>query len=168
MARTIVIGYGNSLRGDDAVGCIAADRIAQLGYVGVSVVSCHQLVPELAAELSQFDCAIFIDASVQESPGVLSVRQLDVSHESPAPLSHHIDPASLLNCAAHIYGRAPEAFLVTVGSDSFEFMADLSEPVKARMPELIETVTAIINSKRIHRQSTYEEMTHERSTFSNR
>jgi len=48
-ARVLVIGYGNTLRGDDGLGQRAAEALAQRALPdGVEVLSCHQLTIELA------------------------------------------------------------------------------------------------------------------------
>src|SRR5580704_15594719 len=51
--RTLVIGYGNPLRSDDALGWHASRLLAQaLAGQEVDVITCHQLTPELAEPLS--------------------------------------------------------------------------------------------------------------------
>ena len=51
-ASILVIGYGNTLRRDDAVGCLIADEVACWQRPGVRSMSVAQLTPELAAELA--------------------------------------------------------------------------------------------------------------------
>ena len=48
----IVIGYGSSLRSDDAAGARAAAAIADWGLPGVRAMDAQQLTPELAEPLS--------------------------------------------------------------------------------------------------------------------
>ena len=56
MVRLLVIGVGNPLREDDGVGWRLAEALAQ---AGVEVHTCHQLLPELAAELGRVDLVLF-------------------------------------------------------------------------------------------------------------
>jgi hypothetical protein len=42
--------------------------------------------------------------------------------------------------AQRLYGRSPEAYLVTVGAGSFELGEELSPPVARALPEVIVTV----------------------------
>src|SRR5437879_921160 len=66
-AHTLVVGYGNSLRRDDAVGLHVADAVWQLGLPGVRVISVQQLTPELAVALAEAPRAIFVDASADRT-----------------------------------------------------------------------------------------------------
>jgi Ni,Fe-hydrogenase maturation factor len=59
LVNSLVIGYGNSLRGDDSIGIKVAQIVADWHLPKVRSLSPHQLTPELAAELAQVDLAIF-------------------------------------------------------------------------------------------------------------
>jgi Ni,Fe-hydrogenase maturation factor len=64
-------------------------------------------------------------------------------HPAPAPastLGHHVEPSQLLHMAQRLYGRSPEAYLVTVGASSLELGEGLSAPVTAALPEVFATV----------------------------
>ena len=58
----LVIGYGNTLRQDDALGCLIADEVGRWQRTGVRSMSLAQLTPELAAELAAAETAVFVDA----------------------------------------------------------------------------------------------------------
>ena len=111
---TLVLGYGNTLRRDDGAGVEVARQLAALALADVEIVEAHQLLPEHAELLARADRAIFADASVDaDLPGV-ALEQLD----PPDPgaeirLDPHLsDPGGLLALAAHLFGRAPEAWIV--------------------------------------------------------
>ena len=63
-ADALVIGYGNTLRGDDGIGPAVAEAVAALGLPGVRVIVAHQLTPELAADLADAQLVVFVDAAV--------------------------------------------------------------------------------------------------------
>jgi len=44
----LLIGYGNELRGDDAIGPLVARALAELRLPGTQVLALTQLTPELA------------------------------------------------------------------------------------------------------------------------
>ena len=57
-AKVFVVGYGNPLRGDDGVGQEVAQVLARQRHhlpalAGTDVMSTHQLVPEMALDLSR-------------------------------------------------------------------------------------------------------------------
>ncbi|HEU5101426.1 MAG TPA: hypothetical protein VFU22_20525, partial [Roseiflexaceae bacterium] len=58
----VVIGYGNELRGDDAIGMIVAEQVASRGWPNVCAIATRQLLPELAEDLARVGLAIFVDA----------------------------------------------------------------------------------------------------------
>jgi Ni,Fe-hydrogenase maturation factor len=65
---TLVIGCGNDLRGDDALGPLAATAVAAWDMPGVQALAVHQLMPELAEALAEADLAIFVDACAPVAP----------------------------------------------------------------------------------------------------
>ena len=58
---TLVIGYGNDLRSDDAAGVRAASLLAEHHREHRTIVV-QQLTPELAADIAMADCVVFLDA----------------------------------------------------------------------------------------------------------
>ena len=112
----LVIGYGNPLRGDDAMGPVAAARLG-----GIAV---HQLTPELAESIAKEDGVIFLDADVTLAPGEIAVKRVEATD---TPLTHSASPAGLLHLALAVYGAAPRAWLIGMGGESFELKEGLSE-----------------------------------------
>ena len=125
-ARTplLVIGYGNTLRGDDAAGPRVAEAVAALALPGVRVVTCHQLTPELAEPLAQSERVVFVDAAV-DTPRRVRLRPLRPGAAGAAG-SHFTDPRMLLALARQLYGRAPRAWWLTIPGMSFHFGESLS------------------------------------------
>jgi len=78
MTRTLIVGYGNPIRGDDALGWRAAERLRELVTdADVEILTLHQLAPELMEPLSQVDLAVFIDAAVGPEPGAVLERRIE-------------------------------------------------------------------------------------------
>lgn len=122
-ADLLVIGYGNELRGDDGVGPHVARRVARWGRPGVRGVAVHQLTPELAADLSAVQRAIFVDAEATSS-GAPRLSELDAG--AGAGCGHASDPRWLLGLTRAVYGRAPRAWLLTVPVADLAFGEGLS------------------------------------------
>jgi hypothetical protein len=74
--QALVIGYGNTLRGDDAVGQVVARALAgEAAIEGVEVIACHQLMPELAECIDAADMLLFITAKLYgRTPDAFVVR----------------------------------------------------------------------------------------------
>lgn len=151
--RVLVIGYGNTLRSDDAFGPVVADRLRQIVAADrVHVITCHQLTPELAGDIAVCERVIFIDASLASPAGELACRPLDVADMGTGALVHSLGPDQLLVLARLVYGRAPPAMLVTVGGLSFE-LGDrlLSPPVAAAVGPAVECIREQIDLPAITR-----------------
>jgi len=118
---TLVIGYGNDLRSDDAAGVRAAGLLAE-HHPEQRTIVVRQLTPELAADIAMADRVVFLDAYPAEKDGaslrVERVREDGEAHESA--LAHHCDPASLLRLSRYLFGTAPEAWVVGIPAFSFD------------------------------------------------
>lgn len=136
---TLVIGYGSDLRGDDAAGRRAVERVADRGLPGVRVLSLAQLAPELAEDLTTCGRAVFVDASVSDT--AVTVRSV-----APAPpswrLTHSVAPSSLLALAAAM-GHAPAADVVTIPAVDLGLSLQLSPATAAHVDEAVERIVAL-------------------------
>lgn len=121
--RVLVIGYGNTLRGDDAVGPRVAAAVAGWREARIGSQSCPQLTPELAEAVAQVELVIFVDAAVGRT--ALVVEQL-LPNPDDVNLVHHASPAGLLDLARTVYGKQPEAWLVGIPAARFDMGAGLS------------------------------------------
>jgi hydrogenase maturation protease len=123
--QVCVIGYGNTLRGDDGVGQHVAREAAAQGWPDVRSIAATQLTPELAAEIAQAQLAIFVDAV--EGIAKQGVQAMDISAQtSSQAMTHHATPQGLLAMAQALYGACPRAVLVSVPGVNFELGEDLS------------------------------------------
>jgi hydrogenase maturation protease len=139
----LVIGYGNDLRGDDAAGRCAAARIAAWDRPAVRALSLHQLTPELADPLAAAERAIFLDAHPAPVDLAVRVRRIHhASHDSHA--GHASDPHQLLRLAATAFGRAPEAWWITIPATKFGFGAPLSPLAERGIAEALMAVAPLI------------------------
>ena len=154
MPRLLIIGYGNPLRGDDAVGWLAAERLQELVQspvqdpevshtrIAVEVLAVHQLTPELMDPISRADRVIFMDAAADGDPGTIHRRKLMPAKVGQAAMAaasftHQADPAALLAGARSLFGHAPQAWLVTVTGANFELTDELSVPVAKALDRLV-------------------------------
>src|ERR1700743_3032463 len=81
----LVIGCGNELRGDDAVGPKTAAMVAEWNLPGIRIMVCQQFSPDLAVPVAASRRVVFIDSTVESSNGV-SLREVqpeDLKAASP-------------------------------------------------------------------------------------
>ena len=153
MAAVLVIGYGNPLRSDDGVGLQVAEAVRQL-YTGddrIEVLTCHQLVPELAAKIAESDQVIFVDAAQLGAPGELNHKELNPELLSGSS-NHRLDPASLLRLSQEVYGRCPKASLLTVSAGSLTYGQALTKAVEQAVPAAVRMLAESIERWSIHTQ----------------
>jgi hydrogenase maturation protease len=124
---TLVVGYGNVLRGDDAAGPCVAEALAERRLPGVHAIAVQQLTPELAALIAEAETVIFVDAHAAEPDGDVTLVALDAGGEAE-PFAHSADPRSLLALAKALYGVCPQAFLVMIPGVQFA-IGDRISPV---------------------------------------
>ena len=141
--RFLIIGYGSPLRGDDALGQVAAAALAQRFHADdrVDVLAVHQLTLDLAERLGDYQQVILIDAGDGVPPGTLFDRQVLPGEQLPQPFSHYLAPEELLGIAGALYDAAPTTWLVGLGAARFDHGLALSSPVTAALPRLLQWVT---------------------------
>jgi hydrogenase maturation protease len=127
----LVLGIGNPLRGDDGAGAAVVDRLLREAVperTGIRLVP--QLTPELAEPVGRACRVVFVDASVDVPPGAVSVACVAADCHAPPRFTHALAPGELLAMAGAIGGRAPAAFLVSIGAESFDAGQGLTGTVR--------------------------------------
>jgi hydrogenase maturation protease len=163
MPRVLVLGIGNPLRGDDALGWHAARQLARLyganaetrflednrwvsADASVEIMTCQQMTMDLVEPVHEADQVIFIDATVQGEPGSLTCEP--VTPEAPQNLiSHQFDAPTLLAAVQALYGVCPKAVVLSVTASTFDYSEELSPAVAARLPELVRCVRSMVEAK---------------------
>lgn len=127
----LLLGVGNRLRGDDAVGSILAETL--IGKLDIPVIDAGD-VPENylgPIEASGADLVIVLDAAdLGARPGDLSLIEMDQLKE--AGISTHMSNLSLLFMVIPEETR-PDALLVAIQPEQTEAGRGLSRSVEAAM-----------------------------------
>lgn len=130
--ETLIIAYGNPLRGDDGVGPTAAQVVDSWRLPGVRVVIVHQLAPELIDAMKQAGRVLFVDADCSGSEKAYAVREVEPK-KSRHLLGHWESPASLLALLSELENRTPKAWLLTISGSAFEHGPQLSEAASTHL-----------------------------------
>jgi hydrogenase maturation protease len=136
--RCLVLACGNPLRGDDGAGphlaAWAQDRFR--AEPAVRILARHQWTPELAEDVAQAESVLFIDCSVESSPGAVTLTPVRAAAETIVPATHHLGAAELLALTRDLYQSQPrQAHLLTIGAGSLDLSETFSAPVQAALPE---------------------------------
>jgi hydrogenase maturation protease len=123
----LVIGYGNTLRGDDRVGYQVAETVAEWQLPQVRSIAVHQLLPELATDIAEVEIVVFVDAVVaidSPAPNIMIAPLIAGGDENFS--THIITPQLLLGMTQRLYGATPVAYLLTIPAIDFTLGANLS------------------------------------------
>lgn len=161
--RVLIAGFGNLYRCDDGVARVVVNALRErlgrpsldpmddgFGDVGhaVDTVVLHQLVPELAEDFRHYEGVIFVDAHVGgavEEP--IHEEAITVTYKTPF-VSHNIHPSTVLALTQQMYGRAPEARLISILGHDFDFGEGLSEETAALVGPAVDRILALVKTYR--------------------
>jgi hydrogenase maturation protease len=145
MKKVLVIGYGNTLRGDDAAGIRAAELIAKR-RPEIECICMHQLMPELAEQIAVNDIVFFLDADVNVTQP--KARQIAPRVKIDQPRTHFISPESLLQLSQQLYQRIPlKAYVIGIPASQFEFSEELSELTTKSVEGSVRLVESLLLSE---------------------
>ncbi|HXG00429.1 MAG TPA: HyaD/HybD family hydrogenase maturation endopeptidase [Bacteroidota bacterium] len=145
--RTLILGVGNLLLGDEGVGVHAARRLAAVPLPsGVEVLDGGTGGFQLLSLFQEYDPIILIDATMDgEPPGTVKLLRPKFAGEFPRTLSaHDIGLRDLLE-TAQLLGSLPTLYLITVSIAEIQQMTmELSPPVAASLKAVERIVMEIV------------------------
>lgn len=152
MRRTVVIGVGNPLRGDDAAGVAVAERLRARVPTGVEVVSCDEEPSRLMEAWEGADSVVLVDTvSSGAAPGTL--HRFDAGDE-PLPArtfrssTHAIGIAETIELARAL-GRLPgRVRIYGIEAGGFATGAELTPAVESAVGFLVKDVLADLEEER--------------------
>lgn len=120
----LVIGYGNTLRSDDAIGQIIAKELETANIPQVSSIYVHQLTPELAEKIAKFEAVIFIDGSINQDQ--VKLIPIKINQANNNNWTHYLNPESLINLTESVYQKKSLAWLISIPIINLDFGENLS------------------------------------------
>lgn len=141
----LVIGYGNSLRRDDAAGQRVAEAVEAWNLAHVRSIVCHQLTPELAEELSRTEVAIFVDAAAPSEQLTTVKLELIEPDTNQITAAHTANPRSLLALAQWLYGTVPTAYWILIPTLDFGFGEQLSPMTQAGVNQALQVIQQLVH-----------------------
>jgi len=149
MNKNLLVGYGNLDRGDDGIAWHILCYFARMNHcklnrdeyeVGIFSISNQldgwfnlQLIPEIAENLANYEKVVFIDAHTIEIKELIHIEVVKPIFQY-SPLTHHITPSTCLSLCKELYGKIPQAILISVRGYQFDFSHSLSPQSKRLIP----------------------------------
>jgi hydrogenase maturation protease len=151
--NNLLIGYGNPDRQDDGVAWHILRALATRLSLPVpdsyedefprnnrlDLAFYLQLTPEMAEDLAAYERVCFVDAHTGNVPTEVQFQKVEQTFQH-SPFTHHLTAQSLLSMCNTLYGKTPEAVLLSVRGYQFEFERTLSAETSALVPPAVEQI----------------------------
>jgi hydrogenase maturation protease len=158
--QTLVIGFGNPDRQDDGVAWHVLHALAVRLNLPASdsyedefppnqrldFAFSLQLTPEMAEQIALYDRVCFVDAHTGRIAEQVQLVPVEGQFQH-SPFTHHLTAQSLLSMCQSLYGKTPQAALLSVRGYQFEFERQLSPETAALVPEAVEKIVAWMEKK---------------------
>jgi len=148
--RPIIIGIGNTDRGDDAAGRMVAQRLADLLPPAITVVELDGEVTSLLSHLETASAAWLIDACRSGAP-TGTIKRFDAGTTAlPQDLgdlsSHVIGLAEAVELARALGRLPPRCIIYAIEAASFEHGAPVTPAVAKAVEKVAEQVASEISA----------------------
>jgi len=141
----LVIGYGNTIRGDDGVGPYVASLLAErVDLQDVHILAPQQLTPDLAEQVAASRLTILIDARIGENPGRVHHVVIESPSRAAPTFQHHITPETLAGVTHTLYGVTPPMHLFTAEAATFELQDGLSPELLAAAEDVAGHIVTLL------------------------
>lgn len=125
-AATLVFGWGNPSRGDDALGPLAVAEVERWQLPGVDCLVDYQLQVEHALDLAGRSRVLFVDAC-QDGSGPFWVSDLEPALDA-SYTTHEMSPQAVLQVCRQVLGaELPATWLLGIRGETW----GLGEPPSA-------------------------------------
>lgn len=121
--KRLILGFGNTLRGEDAFGVDAVLLLQNNTLKNTTVLSAFQLTPEMALEMLEYSHIIFIDTAFSPSHAYALACSLEKSNR--VNLSHHISAFHLIHILNTLYGHFPSFEIFSMLGNNFEAISNV-------------------------------------------
>ena len=148
--KTLIIGLGNTIRGDDGVGIYVARELkSRLNDNSISVKETHYSGLKLVDLVYDYQKVIIIDAMRDRSKGAGEVRLFEPEDNNFDSTSHNLHNMNFVknySLLKKTYPRIPENLKIIgigiKGADGFK--EGLSPEIKRKLPEITRRVIKFI------------------------
>jgi hydrogenase maturation protease len=142
MKKALLIGVGNTVRGDDGAGIRVAEQ-ARIRFPHLDVLALHGLSPEIAETVSHYDLVMIVDASLATE--TLRASMISASTTGERMQSHTLSPEGILGLAATLYNHAPSrTILLELPAVSCEFTEELSPLTAGQVEACLDMVAGYL------------------------
>ncbi len=142
MKKTLIIGFGNTLRGDDGAGVLAAELISKR-HPEADCMTVQELHPEIAEIMAEYGSVIFFDAATDTND--VQMTRLHPTYLQKFENTHSYSPQALVNVCQALYESVPSrTYLIHIPAYDFSFSEYLSLETHKKTTESVEIVNELM------------------------
>ena len=135
LAKTLLIGVGNTLRGDDGLGAFVCRHFEKKGRVNIGVMVVHQLDTTLLPALKAFNRIIIVDAAIGLHEVV--IKKLENNLADTNPLTHELSANSFALLSKKLFDNSAVFYTCEIPADNFDVNDSISPAALAHAREAI-------------------------------
>ncbi|MCF8151945.1 MAG: hydrogenase maturation protease [Sulfuritalea sp.] len=150
-APTLVFGWGNPSRGDDALGPLFIEHFTALAALHpewgeLDYLTDFQLQVEHALDLQGRRRVLFVDASI-DAPAPCTLTRIEAARDASFT-THAMSPQAVLKVFADIDdGEAPPCWLLAIRGEHFELGEEISAEARDNLVAALESAAHWIEER---------------------
>lgn len=148
VAPTLLIGIGNSARGDDGLGWAFLDYVQNAGAYTGALEYRYQLQIEDAARIRHEQQVLFVDASMESLAKGFEWRRC-VPMEGVEFTSHALAPAAVLRLCRDLFHRSPDTRLLLIEGRDWTLGTGLSAVARRHLAAALRSFDALVRRRDI-------------------
>ena len=130
--KILLIGIGNSGRGDDGLGWKFIEELERFHDDFLQLEFRYQLQIEDAELITHYDTVIFVDASHYTFSNGFQLKACLPSDQASFT-SHAQQPEAILYLANHLYDKFPDAYILAISGTEWELKTFLSDEAEKNL-----------------------------------
>lgn len=123
-SHSLVIGIGNSGRGDDGLGWAFIEAIGKAGYLGDTALR-YQLQVEDAELISRYQSVLFVDAYKPRLKEGFEIS-ICIPADEFSFSTHQLSPATVLYLCRELFQAEPQTYLMLISGRDWRLQLSLS------------------------------------------
>lgn len=138
--KMLLLGIGNSGRGDDGLGWKFVECVEKFCYKFIEFEFRYQLHIEDADTIGNYEVVVFVDAShekIENGFQVSSCKPSDHYYYS----THAQDPGAILHLCNNLFNKFPKAYLVAIAGEEWDLGSSLSKTAMQNLKEALSFFT---------------------------
>ncbi|RFM36968.1 hydrogenase maturation protease [Chitinophaga silvisoli] len=146
-SKTLLLGVGNYLMGDEGIGVHVAQRLETSQEIpGIDVVDGGTGGFHLLEFFEQYEKVILVDATLDgKTPGTIRCIKPKYASDFPPEISAHDIGLKDLVSALQLLDRMPELYLFVVSIESIQQQGmELTEEIEESIPSLLEEIRSVV------------------------